>query len=71
MELRAAHVNLDDAWRDEPLGLPALDAHTRLLLGRSLAYQVTEKVPRQAIISRSGRSPGEAKVVSLKSPASS
>ena len=25
--------------------MPALDAHTRLLLGRSLAYQVTEKVP--------------------------
>jgi hypothetical protein len=30
--------------------MPALDAHTRLLLGRSLAYQVTEKVP--------GRAPG-------------
>jgi hypothetical protein len=28
------------------VALPALDAHTRLLLGRSLAYQVTEKVPR-------------------------
>ena len=27
------------------VALPALDAHTRLLLGRSLAYQVTEKVP--------------------------
>jgi hypothetical protein len=25
------------------VALPALDAHTRLLLGRSLAYQVTEK----------------------------
>ena len=28
------------------VALPALDAHTRLLFGRSLAYQVTEKVPR-------------------------
>jgi hypothetical protein len=27
------------------VALPALDAHTRLLLGRQLAYQVTEKVP--------------------------
>ena len=27
--------------------MPALDAHTRLLLGRSLAYQVTEKVPNR------------------------
>jgi hypothetical protein len=27
------------------VALPALDAHTRLLLGRSLAYQVTEKRP--------------------------
>ena len=27
------------------VALPALDAHTRLLLGRSLAYQVTEKQP--------------------------
>ena len=27
------------------VALPALDAHTRLLFGRSLAYQVTEKVP--------------------------
>jgi hypothetical protein len=26
------------------VALPALDAHTRLLLGRTLAYQVTEKV---------------------------
>ena len=26
------------------VALPALDAHTRLLFGRSLAYQVTEKV---------------------------
>jgi len=25
------------------VALPALDAHTRLLFGRSLAYQVTEK----------------------------
>jgi len=30
------------------VALPALDAHTRLLFGRSLAYQVTEKQPRQA-----------------------
>jgi Glycosyl transferase family group 2 len=29
------------------VALPALDAHTRLLFGRSLAYQVTEKVPRK------------------------
>src|SRR6266699_337473 len=28
------------------VALPALDAHTRLLFGRSLAYQVTEKWPR-------------------------
>jgi hypothetical protein len=35
------------------VALPALDAHTRLLFGRSLAYQVTEKVPR----STSSRSP--------------
>ena len=28
--------------------LPALDAHTRLLLGRRLEYRVTEKVPVQA-----------------------
>ena len=28
------------------VALPALDAHTRLLFGRSLAYQVTEKVAR-------------------------
>jgi len=34
------------------VALPALDAHTRLLLGRTLAYQVTEKVP-----TRSSRSP--------------
>jgi cellulose synthase/poly-beta-1,6-N-acetylglucosamine synthase-like glycosyltransferase len=27
------------------VALPALDAHTRLLLGRSLAYEVTEKQP--------------------------
>ena len=27
------------------VALPALDAHTRLLFGRSLAYQVTEKWP--------------------------
>jgi hypothetical protein len=27
------------------VALPALDAHTRLLFGRSLAYEVTEKVP--------------------------
>jgi hypothetical protein len=27
------------------VALPALDAHTRLLFGRTLAYQVTEKVP--------------------------
>jgi hypothetical protein len=30
------------------VALPALDAHTRLLIGRPLAYQVTEKVPRAA-----------------------
>jgi len=27
------------------VALPALDAHTRELLGRSLAYEVTEKQP--------------------------
>jgi hypothetical protein len=27
------------------VALPALDAHTRLLFGRSLDYQVTEKLP--------------------------
>ena len=32
------------------VALPALDAHTRLLLGRSLAYQVTEKLPRQTTL---------------------
>ncbi|HET9418934.1 MAG TPA: hypothetical protein VFO30_06300, partial [Chthoniobacterales bacterium] len=26
MPVPAVHVNLDDAWLDEPLGLPALDA---------------------------------------------
>lgn len=31
------------------VALPALDAHTRLLFGRSLAYQVTEKRPRQVV----------------------
>ena len=30
------------------VAIPALDAHTRLLFGRSLAYQVTEKGPRPA-----------------------
>jgi hypothetical protein len=30
------------------VALPALDAHTRLLFGRQLAYQVTEKLPRTA-----------------------
>jgi hypothetical protein len=29
------------------VALPALDAHTRLLFGRSLAYQVTEKLARE------------------------
>jgi len=37
------------------VALPALDAHTRLLLGRSLAYQVTEKVARPASSTRSPR----------------
>jgi hypothetical protein len=27
--------------------LPALDAHTRLMLGRYLHYQVTEKLPAE------------------------
>jgi hypothetical protein len=35
------------------VALPALDAHTRLLFGRTLAYQVTEKVPRSTMSSRS------------------
>jgi hypothetical protein len=30
--------------------LPALDAHTRLLLGQYLQYQVTEKVPGEAAL---------------------
>ncbi|HEY0580561.1 MAG TPA: glycosyltransferase family 2 protein [Chloroflexota bacterium] len=34
------------------VALPALDAHTRLLFGRSLAYQVTEKLARQPDSSR-------------------
>jgi hypothetical protein len=50
------------------VALPALDAHTRLLFGRSLAYQVTEKRPRAAAYQRTERT--EAKVVRLKSPAS-
>jgi hypothetical protein len=53
------------------VALPALDAHTRLLFGRSLAYQVTEKLPRPVALSRTERSAGEGKVVQLKSPASS
>jgi hypothetical protein len=39
------------------VALPALDAHTRLLLGRSLAYQVTEKLPRETAFSRAVGSP--------------
>jgi hypothetical protein len=35
------------------VALPALDAHTRLLFGRSLAYQVTEKVSRPSTSSSS------------------
>jgi cellulose synthase/poly-beta-1,6-N-acetylglucosamine synthase-like glycosyltransferase len=35
------------------VALPALDAHTRLLFGRTLAYQVTEKMPRSAMSSPS------------------
>ena len=35
------------------VALPALDAHTRLLFGRSLAYQVTEKVSRPSTSSPS------------------
>ena len=35
------------------VALPALDAHTRLLFGRSLAYQVTEKVSRPSASSPS------------------
>lgn len=37
------------------VALPALEAHTRLLFGRSLAYQVTEKVPRSTIYSETDR----------------
>jgi hypothetical protein len=51
------------------VALPALDAHTRLLFGRSLAYQVTEKRPRAVAFQRPERADG--KVVQLKSPASS
>jgi Glycosyl transferase family group 2 len=54
------------------VALPALDAHTRLLFGRSLAYEVTEKVPRGvAYQQRSERNAAEPQVVRLKSPASS
>src|SRR5207244_1706242 len=35
------------------VALPALDAHTRLLFGRTLAYQVTEKVSRPSTSSPS------------------
>jgi len=42
--------------------LPALDAHTRLLLGRRLEYRVTEKVPVQAHFR------GEAPVAPLRKP---
>ncbi|HET6318257.1 MAG TPA: glycosyltransferase family 2 protein, partial [Chloroflexota bacterium] len=31
------------------VALPALDAHTRLLFGRSLAHEVTEKLPSSAV----------------------
>lgn len=34
------------------VALPALDAHTRLLFGRSLAYQVTEKVAQPRLVRR-------------------
>jgi cellulose synthase/poly-beta-1,6-N-acetylglucosamine synthase-like glycosyltransferase len=34
--------------------LPALDAHTRLLFGRYLHYQVTEKLPAERLYGRSG-----------------
>ena len=37
--------------------LPALDAHTRLLLGRRLEYRVTEKVPVQAHFRDQPRAP--------------
>jgi hypothetical protein len=37
--------------------LPALDAHTRLLLGRRLEYRVTEKVPVQARFRDQPRTP--------------
>jgi hypothetical protein len=43
------------------VALPALDAHTRLLFGRSLAYQVTQKLPR---------SPGFSTPRPIESPAS-
>jgi hypothetical protein len=53
------------------VALPALDAHTRLLFGRSLAYQVTEKLPRPVAVGLAERSSGDPKVVGLKSTASS
>jgi hypothetical protein len=33
------------------VAIPALDAHTRLLFGRTLAYQVTEKAPARPCLS--------------------
>jgi cellulose synthase/poly-beta-1,6-N-acetylglucosamine synthase-like glycosyltransferase len=42
--------------------LPALDAHTRLLLGRRLEYRVTEKVPVQAHFRDDQRGPVRAPV---------
>jgi cellulose synthase/poly-beta-1,6-N-acetylglucosamine synthase-like glycosyltransferase len=38
------------------VALPALDAHTRLLFGRTLAYQVTEKVPTHTSLQPSAAS---------------
>lgn len=38
--------------------LPAVDAHTRLLLGRYLHYQVTEKLPAERRYGRAGWSDG-------------
>jgi hypothetical protein len=49
--------------------LPALDAHTRLLMGRRLEYRVTEKVPVQ--VHFRGELPGSASLAPVREPARS
>lgn len=50
--------------------LPALDAHTRLLLGKRLEYRVTEKVPVQAHFRGSRRTRDQAPQYGTYSPGS-